>query len=56
MTTQKQDSQSFRRTRHNEFKPLSTGQYGGYRRGVVNGPAPTTDRGRRRVARRKEAS
>ena len=35
-----QTSQEFRQDKSSMFKKLDNGKYGGYKKGVANGPAP----------------
>jgi hypothetical protein len=42
-------SQTYRKANSDRFESLGDGRWGGYKAGVANGPAPRTDRGRKRT-------
>lgn len=48
-------SQQYRKANPKHFKCVG-GVYMGYRKGVMNGPKPTTERGRRRAKARKRGA
>lgn len=45
-------SQEYRAQNADQFRKIGEGVYGGYRKGVPNGPEATTKRGARRKAKR----
>jgi len=49
----RQRSRDYRRAHASKFKQIGDGVFGGYKSGVMNGPEPSTDRGRRRAAKKK---
>lgn len=48
------ESAQYRKDNSDKFVSLGNGKFGGFRRGIMNGPDASTARGKRRAAKRSE--